>query len=383
VILLVRLVIFLVALAVVGLGSGALVRLVFPDSWARLWRKVWRIALVVAVVALFVWYGGRALDFSFPIRTAAPIVAVILMAGLFVLLTAPLWALLGGAARKLPLNPSRRSFLGKVAGAVPMTAALAGPAGAVSSAAKPVLREVDARSPLVPKELDGYRILQLSDVHLGAFIDPSQVEAVVEAAREKQPHLVALTGDIADDYDLLPPALASVKSLGVPMLAILGNHEVYRGRDEAVRLFEQAGAKFLCDDGVVLEHQGFRFWVAGTDDPAHLRGNFDKFYARSVATCAQQCPPDVTTKLLLAHRPLAFDVSPQHGFAVQLSGHTHGAQMALFGRSLLEGIVPMKYLLGLYEKNGTVLFTTAGLGHWFPFRLNCPTEAAIVTLRSA
>ena len=69
--------------------------------------------------------------------------------------------------------------------------------------------------------------------------------------------------------------------------------------------------------------------------------------------------------------------------ALTLSGHTHGAQMALFGRSLLEGLIPMKYLLGLYRKDDSVLFTTAGLGHWFPFRLNCPTEAALITLRSA
>ncbi|HEY4219698.1 MAG TPA: metallophosphoesterase, partial [Myxococcota bacterium] len=96
-----------------------------------------------------------------------------------------------------------------------------------------------------------------------------------------------------------------------------------------------------------------------------------------------QCPDDVACKILLAHRPEALDASSQHGYAVQLSGHTHGGQMALFGRSLVEGLVPMKYLLGHYEKDGTSLFTTAGLGHWFPFRLNCPTEAALVTLRSA
>jgi hypothetical protein len=370
------------------LVAAALCRLAlkstFPLAWERWLRRAFRVVVVVAAVALPCWFIGRMADVE-PLAVAgATSAAVIVVSLTMVLLSAPAFTVGGAVARRLQ-DPGRRAFLTGATVAVPSTAALAGPAGAVSASTPPRLQEVEVKSALVPPALDGLKILQLSDVHLGTFIDAAQVRLVVDAAKPRAPHLVVLTGDIADDYELLPPALAAIRELAAPlgMFASIGNHEIYRGRDDAIRLFEDGGARFLCNDGVVLEHAGARIWLAGVDDPARLRGDIEPFLEASVARCMERCPDDVDCRIVLSHRPKAFDFTSTHGVALQLSGHTHGAQMALFGRSLLEGIIPMDYLLGLYHRGDSVLYTTAGLGHWFPFRLNCPPEAALVTLRSA
>ncbi len=379
-----RLLFALVVLGVLAAGAGVALRAVFPSAWKRFLRKAWIAGFGLCFAALCAWNFGRATHDTALVRASAPVAAVLAMTALALFVTSPVWGALGAGVRLAP-DPRRRAFLGRALGVVPVTAALTGPAGAVGSSGKPVLRRLELASALVPPALDGFTILQISDVHLGPFVDVSQVRSVVDAARPHAPDLVALTGDIADDYAMLPPALDLVRSLAprCGTFAIVGNHEIYRGREEARAICEAHGARWLCDDGVVVDKDGARFWLGGTDDPARSFESMDAFYARSVSRCLARCPPGVGCRVVLAHRPTAFDATAAQGVAVTLSGHTHGAQMALFGRSLLEGLIPMKYLLGRYRKSDSVLYTTAGLGHWLPFRLNCPTEAALVTLRAA
>ncbi|HEY4221022.1 MAG TPA: metallophosphoesterase, partial [Myxococcota bacterium] len=282
-ILALRLLTFLVALGVVVVGTRFVLRASFPKAWERWLNTAWRASGVATGVGILAWYLGRALRFDPLIHTTAPLVAVLLMGSFAVLVTSPLWGALVFAARRAPVNEKRRRFLAGAVGVVPASAALSGPIGAFSSSNKPLLREVEIKNERIPKALDGFKILQISDVHLGAFIDVSQVETVVELARAHAPDLVALTGDIADDFSLFPAAMKSVASLQAPlgMFAIIGNHEVYRGRDAAVRYFEQGGARFLSDEGVVVDDKarGVRFWLAGTDDPASLGGEHAPFYA--------------------------------------------------------------------------------------------------------
>jgi predicted MPP superfamily phosphohydrolase len=145
--------------------------------------------------------------------------------------------------------------------------------------------------------------------------------------------------------------------------------------------------EYLCDRGVLLEHNGARLWMAGANDPARGIDGPAAFLESTVKRAMAACPDDVTCRVLLAHRPRAFVTAAALDVTLTLSGHTHGAQMALFGRSLLEPLWPESFLLGHYRRaapSGTShLYTSAGLGHWMPFRLNCPCEAVLVTLRHA
>lgn len=381
-----RALVLLASLAFIGGVSAVLLRVAFPAAWQRWLKRAVLVAVAAAGAGVLSWAGGRLAGVAPVSILGASLTAVFLVSMTGVFLSSPAWALGGLASRRHP-DPSRRAFLGRVVGVVPTTAALTGPVGTVAAIARPKLAEVEVRSSTVPPALDGLRILQLSDVHLGPFIDAAQVRAVVDDVRARgdglAPHMVVLTGDIADDFSLLPEAMALLRELAPPLgiFACIGNHEVYRGRAEAISLFEAGGATFLCDEGVLLEHNGARLWVGGADDPARLGGEHRPFLEQTVARCLAACPADVTCRVVLSHRPEGFDTAARLGATLTLSGHTHGAQMALFGRSLLEGIVPMDYLLGVYRRGESALYTTAGLGHWFPFRLNCPTEAALITLR--
>jgi uncharacterized protein len=82
----------------------------------------------------------------------------------------------------------------------------------------------------------------------------------------------------------------------------------------------------------------------------------------------------------MSHRPDAFDHAAVRGIDLTLAGHTHGGQIGMFGRSVFESYWPERYLWGRYERNGSQLYTSAGVGHWFPFRLGCPPEAPVIEL---
>lgn len=367
-------------------ASASLLRALFPAAWARWVRRAVVGAWAAGAACVVLWRVGRELDVDVVARVAATAGGAVLVSSVALFLTSPLWGTLGAALRRRPpVDEARRAFLTRVVGAVPVAAATSGPLGAAAASAAAIVREVDAKSARIPRALDGLKILQLTDVHLGAFIDVDHVRRAVEAARPHAPDLVVLTGDVADDLELLPPALDAVKSLA-PRLgtyACIGNHEIYRGRAAAERAFAAAGVPLLCDDGVVLEHGGAKLWLCGADDPASLGREHRPFLEQTVTRALSACPDDVTCRVLLSHRPEGFEAAARRGATLTLSGHTHGAQMALFGRSLLEALLPENYLLGVYRKGDSLLYTSAGLGHWFPFRLNCPCEVALVTLRSA
>jgi hypothetical protein len=371
--------------------AAFLLRRMYPLAWQRWLGRVVRVVVVTAVVCFVVWQVFRLLDPTSP-WSRLPIVVTALVFGssLLVALTSTVWAPFAAVTRRLPVDERRRAFLTRVGGALPAAAAASGPLGAVAATAAPVLRDVEVRSRSVPPALDGFSILHLTDVHLGVFVTPAQVQAVVDAvvASGRVPDLVAITGDVADDYAQLPEALAILQRLGARhgVVATIGNHEIYRGRARAEELYAAAQIPVLSDAGLLLEHAGECVWLAGANDPARGIDGDDDFLATTVDRAFAACPVDVTCRVLLSHRPRGYLRALDHGATLTLAGHTHGAQMALFGRSLATPVLPGSFLLGRYVRATDAgechLYTSAGLGHWMPLRLNCPAEAALVTLRS-
>ncbi len=373
-------------LTLTSAGTAAFVRAAFPDAWRRFARRAFIASWAAGAASIIAWRWARAFDIDVVARVAATVGGALLVSTVALFVTSVLWGPAGIAVRRTRrVDEGRRAFLGRVVGAVPIGVAATGPIGAAASMAAPVVREVEARSRAIPQGLDGLKVAQFTDVHLGAFIDVAHVKRAVEAVRPHAPDIIVLTGDIADDFTLLPAALSAIRSLDAPLgrFACIGNHEIYRGRPQAERLFRDGGFVVLCEEGVVVERGAAKMWLCGVDDPARLGAEHRPFLAASVDKALAACPDDVTCKVVLSHRPEGFEQAAVRGAALTLSGHTHGAQMALFGRSLLERFAPDSYLLGRYEKGDSLLYTSAGLGHWFPFRLNCPCEVALVTLRAA
>ena len=238
----------------------------------------------------------------------------------------------------------------------------------------------------LPKPLDGLRILQLSDAHLGFGRQLDDVERMLRALEgaSERPDLIVLTGDIAERVSLLPDALRLVAGLKprCGVLAALGNHEHLQGVRAARRAFDGSDVRLLVDEGVHVGVDGAELFIAGIDDPVIVHTDIRP---RLVAPLERALGSSNAGafRVLLSHRPEAFDLSAERGVELTLSGHTHGGQIGFAGKSAFEPLYRDGYLWGRYQRGRSRLYTTSGFGAWFPFRLGCPSEAPLIVLRSA
>ena len=360
----------------------------FPELWKRWLSRAVLGSYGVLLTAIGLYFYFR-IDAPDQAQWALTSAHTIVIAGLGILVTSIVWGPLMTWARRnrstgVP-DPTKRALLVNTARAIPAASTLISPAGVQAAMKKPIIRPVQIPIQDLASDLVGLKILQLTDVHFGLHIDAEQFKYAAEAAREHNPDLVVLTGDIADDYSKLGPALDYLKDLAPPLgiFACIGNHEIYRGREEAEAIYRRKAIGYLCNDGVELKRGEASFWLAGADDPARLFRNRGAFYKKTIGKAMAQKPSTSDLSILLCHRPTGFDAAAQQGVDLTLSGHTHGGQMALGGRSIFEPFLPGKYLLGHYQREKSHLYTSPGLGHWLPFRLNCPCEGTLLELVAA
>lgn len=283
------------------------------------------------------------------------------------------------------VDRKRRLFLKGAAAALPAATVTLGAVG-VGHALGPVnvyRREIRCHN--LPTALDGLRVLHLSDLHLGPYVKLSDVEQILDDASGYQPDLILITGDIADDLTLLAGALQLVAQTR-PRLgayASLGNHEHYRGLGAVRRIFDRSPVPLLIDESLAIQpSEGIKLNLAAVDDPRHMGADHTRFFQSSLEEAARKADP-AAFSILMSHRPDAFHHVDDYGMDLTLSGHTHGAQFGNGERSILEPIMPKHFLWGHYTRGGKDLYTSAGVGHWFPFRLGCPQEAPVIVLRKA
>lgn len=285
-----------------------------------------------------------------------------------------------------PAAISRRAFVSVVTAAAPVVAGAATTAGFASANAAPNVPLVRLPYADLAPELRGFRILQLSDLHLGVERRTRDVEALVRALHDARqiPDLVVLTGDVAEDPAELVPAMKALRELGAPMgiYASLGNHEYFGDVLRTRRDYDRAGVPLLVSAGHTLRRGGARLHLSGLDDPRAMHGDHDPFLRASLDRALDGAPSDAF-HLVLSHRPEGLVPAARENLGLVLSGHTHGGQVGFANKSAFEPIWPESYLWGRYRRGSTHLYTTSGFGHWFPFRLLCPTEAPLVELVGA
>lgn len=240
----------------------------------------------------------------------------------------------------------------------------------------------------LPPALEGLRVVQISDVHLGGFTSPARVARYVERANALDPDLTVLTGDITDGLDHAEetfPILGRLRARhGV--IAILGNHDVYTGEDEvAAALGTYTQMRVLLDQTAQVD-------VA--DETLHVVGLRDRGldWARGLPECGElkrlwSQIPDGAPALLLCHRPDLFGYAARLGVPLMLSGHTHGGQVALPiapGRSATLARFMTRYPGGTYREGNSFLHVNLGLGlTGQPVRFGCPREITEITLTAA
>ncbi|WP_373047557.1 metallophosphoesterase [Vulgatibacter sp.] len=306
------------------------------------------------------------------------------------------WALLRPRLEKLrekPVDLERRRFLGGAA--VPAAALATGGGGSIAGLGPFTVRHEEIRVAGLPEALDGFRIGQITDVHIGDFVDPDFLHEAVAAMNEARCDLQVMTGDLIDDLAQFEATLDAMEANDAPhgMLCILGNHEIWRGRAEVIAGYQRRAPngrlKLLVDESVRIDHRGTALQVVGVDYPigAGRRGKHrlpKEERDAKMATMAERAWAQVPAGdpvLCLTHHPDFFPHAAKRGAALTLAGHTHGGQVAFLGFPLFR--FAYDYMLGRYRKGESHLYVSGGTGHWLPWRVGVPTEVTILTLRRA
>ena len=243
--------------------------------------------------------------------------------------------------------------------------------GAAVAFRGPRIERVDIPVAGLHPDLDGYRIVQISDLHVGLNIGRRYVERVAELTRSLAPDLVVLTGDIVDGpVPRLAPEVAPLAGLARDgrVLFILGNHDCYAGADPWIAHWRQAGMGVLLNTHEVVRKGSARLLVGGVVDPA---------YGRMRPEISEAEPADF--RLVLAHNPRLAPLGAKAGFHLQLSGHTHGGQF--FPWTIAVRLVHAPHVAGLSREGAMQVYVSAGTGTWGPpVRFGTSPELTLVRL---
>lgn len=239
----------------------------------------------------------------------------------------------------------------------------------------------------LPEQFDGYRIVQISDLHNKDFGSD-----FIDKIAELKPDIIVVTGDIIDSYSTkLSVATEFVQNICkiAPVYYITGNHESRLPEEYASlrALMEETGVSVLDGKAAVLEKNGGEICLAGVDDPAffgtYLLGENEIQFKEILSSLKTQAGGRVS--VLLSHRPEHFDLYFEHGFDLVFSGHAHGGQIRLpfIGGVFApgQGLFP-KYTSGVYESGKTSMIVSRGLGNsLFPFRVGNRPEIVVCELK--
>lgn len=228
----------------------------------------------------------------------------------------------------------------------------------------------------LPPELDDFRIVQLSDIHLSPLTSRELVERAVETTNRLRPDMIVLTGDyVSHEREYVAPCAELMGRLRARcgVYAVLGNHDHWTDAGLVSDLFTLEGIKMLTNEGMRFEHKGASFWLAGVDDT--MTGQEDLPLALAGSR-------EDEMKLLLAHNPLILRRAARQGVDLVLAGHTHGGQISLRPNRSASGRIRRRLLRGLGARGQTQIYVSRGLGTVvLPFRFGSPPEVTLLELR--
>jgi len=280
-------------------------------------------------------------------------------------------------------NPGRRRVL-KLVGNTAIAAPFAVVAyGALVKRTDFQIREVDIPLAALPADLDGLRLLHLSDIHLSVFLTEQELARAIDMACDLRPHIAFFTGDfistIGDPLEACIRQLSRVKA-DAGMFTCLGNHERYaRAERQATELAGRCGIPILRGAAQTLRFGNTVMNVAGVD--------YQSIYHKEhYLTGADRLVAPGAVNLLLSHNPDVFPVAVRQGYDFVLAGHTHGGQVTV--EILDQGINPARFFTpfvrGLYREEKSALYVTPGIGTiGIPARLGVPPEISLLRLRKA
>ena len=360
-------------------------RLVLDPEVPEPWRTFLLLVLGCAAVSLFlVPINSRKLPPSWSRLIAWPS-SVWMGFGFCLISLLVLSDLLLGLARvvlAMPLTPEVESSVSVIrATIVASGAAIAGAVALRSGLGPPHHRRVEIELERWPRALDRFRIVQITDIHIGKILGRRFSEHVVGRVNDLAPDLIAVTGDLADGGvreladDVAPFGRLRAKH-GV--FFVTGNHDHYSGAAAWVAKASELGMRVLRNERVEIREGNAVFDLVGVDDH---RGSMIAEDGREDLGSALAGRDSRRPAILLAHDPATFRKASKLDIDLQISGHTHGGQIWPFGY-IVRLAVP--FVAGRYHRNGSQLYVSRGTGFWGPpMRLFAPSEITELVIRGS
>ncbi len=254
--------------------------------------------------------------------------------------------------------------------------------GVSQGMAVPKPRQVEVAIKDLPAAFDGYRMLQLTDIHASRLLTGDWVRQVVAESNALKPDLIVITGDLIDGtVDARRDDFRPLADLQAPdgVIAITGNHEYYAQYSDWMQAFRALHMQVLENSHTQVQRGDAALTIAGVTDPVAARYGLPLPDLQAALAGADPAAPVI----LLDHRPRNAADAAARGVKLQLSGHTHGGQ--IIGMDQLVKRANGGFVSGRYEVDGMTLYVSNGAGLWagFPARIGVPSEITLFTLRRA
>ncbi len=383
--------------------------------WAwRFWRLLrkriprlavrWAVAVAILAIYLPLWnYNFNRFRSSSPVSLTwqdallvAPFLtwAVSSLVGAIIALIFAIPQLIVGLARRIAdmrrgdaiESPSRRVFLERTANVVTTAPFFLGTYGMLYGRLNLETTLQKIPLPRLPQAFEGFRIAQLSDIHIGPFMPEEQIRKYVEMTNAMKPDMIVLTGDFvtfdAKTQYAVVDALAGLKApFGI--FGCLGNHDAWSNAEDSITdLFRQRGVRILRTETAAIRIQDQSFNLIGTDFQSSRRFGSSPPVANLLGNIVPLIARD-RVNILLSHNPDTFDRAAELGIDLSMAGHTHGGQASL--EFISPEIAPSRlvtpYVAGWFRKPGGQLYVNRGIGTiGVPIRLGAPPEITIYQL---
>lgn len=285
------------------------------------------------------------------------------------------------AVSSAPADPERRLAISRgIAGIVSLAALGAAGTGTVSALGQVAWRNVKVPLRRLSPSMSGFRIAQLTDLHIGPTLGKGWLRGVVEHTNAANPDLIVITGDLVDgSVEALRAETAPLADLKAKhgVFFVTGNHEYYSGADEWIAELTRLGIKVLRNEHVAIGGpEGFD--LAGVDDWSSKR--FGNGHGPDLEKALAGRDPS-RELVLLAHQPKQIHEAAAKGVGLQLSGHTHGGQIFPWGLFVR---LDQPFVAGLDRQGDTMIYVSRGTGFWGPpMRVGAPSEISIIELTRA
>jgi predicted MPP superfamily phosphohydrolase len=312
------------------------------------------------------------------------------MAQLFALLLLPFYFFIKKAVLKyfntetVEVDMTRRRLIKGIAISLPLASIGLSTYGAFYGSKQVEILKHTIILPDLDATLENFKIAQISDVHLGLFFSVHKFRKILERVKGESPDVLVITGDLIDEVRMLDQTVVLLNEYAPAFPKGIyfswGNHEYFKNFTAIKAALEASKVKVLTNTSDLLVEAKKPLYLLGVDYPWTDQAQEQIEKCKEMTAEAMKNVPAESTKVLLSHHPACIDAAYENGIDLTLTGHTHGGQVAVMGQTLLP--VRYKYMRGMYRSNHRYGYVNTGAGSWFPFRIGCPAEVTIFTLKT-